>query len=64
MKVKYDKETDTLYFSFTDRKIKESHEDKPGIILDYDKDGKIVAIEVLDASKKMSNPSKVEYELA
>jgi len=64
MKVRYDKEVDVLYFSFADKKIKESHEDKPGIIIDYDKDGSIVGIEVLDASKKMKNPSKVEYELA
>ena len=49
---------------FSDKKIKESDEDKPGIILDYDKDGSIVGIEILDASKKMKFPAKVEYEVA
>lgn len=64
MKVKYDKEVDVLYISFSKNKIKESDEDKPGIILDYDKQGSIVGIEILDASKKMKNPTKVEYEIA
>jgi len=64
MKVKYDKEVDVLYIIFSDEKVKESDEDKPGIILDYDKRGAIVGIEILNASKKMKNPSKVEYEVA
>ena len=64
MKVKYDKEVDVLYIVFNEKKIKESDEDKPGIILDYDKDGLIVGIEILDASKKMKNPAIVEYEIA
>jgi uncharacterized protein YuzE len=64
MKIRYDKEVDVLYFVFSKNKIKESDEDKPGIILDYDKDGSIVGIEILDASKKMKNPTKVEYEVA
>ena len=64
MKVKYDKETDVLYIGFSEEKIKESDEGKPGIILDYDQHGAIVGIEILNASKKMKNPSKVEYEVA
>lgn len=64
MKVKYDKEVDVLYIVFSENKIKESDEDKPGIILDYDKAGAIVGIEILDASKRMKNPTKVEYEVA
>lgn len=64
MKVKYDKEVDVIYIVFSDKKIKESDEDKPGIILDYDKEGSIVGIEILDASKKMKYPAKVEYEVA
>ena len=64
MKVKYDKEVDVLYISFSKNKIKESDEDKHGIILDNDKQGSIVGIEILDASKKMKNPARVEYEIA
>ena len=64
MKVKYDKDVDVLYIVFSEKKISESDEDKPGIILDYDKSGTIVGIEILDATKKMKNPAKVEYEFA
>ena len=64
MKVKYDKEVDVLYITFSEKQIAESDEDKPGIILDYDNSGAMVGIEILDASKKMNNPAKVEYEVA
>lgn len=64
MKVKYDKEVDVLYILLSEKKIKESDEDKPGVILDYDKDGSVVGIEILNASKRMKNPAMVEYEIA
>jgi uncharacterized protein YuzE len=64
MKVKYDRETDILYLKFNSETIKESDEDKPGIIIDYSENGSIVGIEILNASKKMSSPIKVEYEIA
>ena len=64
MKVKYDKEQDILYLSFSDEAIYESDEEKKGIILDYAIDGKIVGMELLNASCKMENPAKVEYEVA
>lgn len=64
MKVKYDKEVDVLYIVFSENKIVESDEDKPGVILDYDKAGSVVGIEILDASKKMKNPTTVEYQIA
>jgi uncharacterized protein YuzE len=63
MKVKYDKEVDILYIGFSDKKVMESDEEKQGIILDYDEQGGIVGIEILQASKKMGNPAKVEYEV-
>jgi len=64
MKVKYDKSLDILYLSFSDEKVFESDEEKKGIILDYTKDGKIVGIELLNASQQVKTPAKVEYEYA
>ncbi len=64
MKVKYDKEVDVVYIKLTDLPVSESDEDKPGIILDYAKDGSIVGIEILNASKKLPQPDKFEYEIA
>jgi len=49
---------------FTDAAIQESDNDKPGIILDYDIDGNIVGMEILEASKRMQKPGSIEFEIA
>ncbi|MDD5262047.1 MAG: DUF2283 domain-containing protein [Methylacidiphilales bacterium] len=61
MKVTYDPEVDVLRILFRDAPIEESNEDKPGVILDYDKEGNIIGIEVLNASQRIENPRKVDY---
>ncbi|GJL59783.1 MAG: hypothetical protein NPIRA03_26400 [Nitrospirales bacterium] len=64
MKVKYDQEVDVLTIEFSSVPVEESDEEKPGIILDYDKDGNIVGLEILNASKRMENPRTLEYAVA
>ena len=64
MKVIYDPEVDVLRILFSDLPIEESDEEKPGVILDYDKDGNIVGLEVLQASRRIDNPRSVEYAVA
>lgn len=64
MKVTYDPQTDILRVLFSRAPIEESDQDKPGIILDYDKEGNVVGLEVLDASKRIDNPRSVEYAVA
>jgi uncharacterized protein YuzE len=64
MKLSYDKETDTLTITLSDKKIKDSDESRPGVIIDYDAKGGIVAIEILEASQRMDNPATVEFALA
>ena len=64
MKVTYDPEVDVLRITLSNTEIEESDEEKPGIILDYDKDGNIVGLEILDASKRMENPRSMEYAIA
>jgi uncharacterized protein YuzE len=49
---------------FSDSPVDESDEEKPGIILDYDKDGNIVGIEILNASRRMEDPRSLEYAVA
>lgn len=61
MKVTYDPEVDVLRIIFSNAPIEESDEDKPGVIIDYDKDGNLVGLEILEASKRMDNPRLVEY---
>jgi YD repeat-containing protein len=64
MKVTYDPQVDVVRIIFSGQPIEESDEDKPGLILDYDKDGNVVGIEILDASKRMENPRSLEYAVA
>ena len=63
MKVNYDKKTDTLSVILrNDAKVAESDEDKPGVILDYDDQGNLISLEILDASKRVSEAGKIEYQ--
>lgn len=64
MKVKYDREVDILYIRLTDKAIGESNEDYPGTIIDYDAEGMVVGIEVMNASKRMAKPGSVELKIA
>lgn len=64
MKVIYDKETDTLSIILSEGKVADSDEPQPGLILDYDKAGRLLAIELLDASEQVQAPQSVEFALA
>jgi YD repeat-containing protein len=65
MKVSYDPRTDTLSIILRDNTpVAESDEDRAGVILDYDKEGNLVSLEVLDASKRVTDARKIEYQLA
>jgi uncharacterized protein YuzE len=63
MNIKFDKATDIVYLRFSDADIAESDEEKPGIIIDYDKNGQVVGIELLDASAKIQKPGSLVYEV-
>jgi uncharacterized protein YuzE len=63
MKTTYDRQTDTLTVILRDGvRVTESDEDKPGVILDYDDRGNLVSLEVLDASQRVSEASKMEFQ--
>jgi len=64
VKVIYDKETDTLSIILRQGKVADSDEPRPGLILDYDKAGRLVSIELLDASEQVNGPQSVEFTLA
>ena len=64
MKVTYDARTDTLSVILRDNtSVAESDEGKPGIILDYDEGGNLISLEVLDASNRVSETRKIEFQM-
>ncbi len=64
MKTIYDPHTDTLTVILRDSPVVESDEDKPGIILDYDEEGNLVSLEILDASRRVTETKTVTLEVA
>lgn len=64
MKVTYDPAVDVLRIRLNGSRIDESDESHPGVILDFDTEGSIVGIEILDASKRVEQPQTYEYAVA
>jgi uncharacterized protein YuzE len=54
MKLEYDPKVDALYVRFGAAPVAESEEVAPGIILDFDAERRIVALEILDARKNVA----------
>jgi uncharacterized protein YuzE len=64
MKLVYDRDVDILTVILNEMPVEESDEVKEGIILDYDTNGNLVAMEILDASRLIAQPASVEFQLA
>lgn len=63
MKVIYDSKADTLTIILrSDTQVTKSDEDKPGVILDYDEHGNLLSLEILDASRRVTDTRKIEYQ--
>lgn len=54
MKTTYDPEVDALFVILSDHATVESAEVAPGVILDFDQDNRLVAIELLNAKAKLA----------
>jgi uncharacterized protein YuzE len=65
MIVRYSAKTDTMLVVLKENEpVDESDEKKPGIILDYDALGNLISFEILDASKRVTDTRKVDFQLA
>jgi uncharacterized protein YuzE len=53
MKVNYHPETDSLYIDLSEQPSVESREISEGVVLDYDESGKLVGIDIDNASRKV-----------
>ena len=61
MTSRYDSETDALHVRFADAPVVESEEVRPGLVLDFDAAGRIVAVEILDASEHLSLGADLQW---
>jgi len=55
---KFDRDNDALYYRLTDAAVFESEEVQPGVILDFDGDGRVIGVELLALSTR-SEPEKL-----
>lgn len=55
MDAKYDSDVDVLRINWGNAEIEESDTISEGVILDYDMEGNVMGIEILNASKKIRN---------
>ena len=62
MKITYDPETDTLTIRMIEAPIAESEEIQEGIIADYDGEGHMVGLEILNASNRVTEPQNMIFE--
>jgi uncharacterized protein YuzE len=54
MKLKIDRENDALYLRLDENEIIDSEEVQPGVILDFDKNNRVVGIEILALSTRVA----------
>ncbi|MBC7260450.1 MAG: DUF2283 domain-containing protein [Chloroflexi bacterium] len=54
MRLKVDRENDALYFRLDESTIVESEEVQPGIVLDFDAQGRVIGIEILHLSSRVA----------
>jgi len=66
MRIKLDKESDSLYFRLDENRIVESEEIRPGVILDYDENDKVIGVEFLGVSARATQDelSTMQFQTA
>jgi uncharacterized protein YuzE len=63
MKIEYDQQADAMYIRLSAGSVAESDEVRQGLVLDFDVEGQVLGIEILDVSKRTDNPREIAMEL-
>ncbi len=58
MKIEFDPVADAMYVQLAEGEVEKTEEIRPGMMLDYDKHGNVLGIEVLYVSKRSELPLK------
>ena len=52
MRISYDKDADAMYIKLVNGEFSKNREVHEGIVLDFDRDGRLLGIEILDVSTR------------
>ncbi|MCH7527883.1 MAG: DUF2283 domain-containing protein [Planctomycetes bacterium] len=63
MKLYYDPDVDALYLRLADVTVADSEEVRPGVILDFDDQDRVVAVEILNVKKHFPNADVKRLQL-
>jgi uncharacterized protein YuzE len=62
--IEYDPQVDVLTLYFSDATVEDSDEIEPGVIVDYDAEGHVIGVEILDVSKWVKQTKVVQPNVA
>ena len=63
MKIEYDQQADAMYIRLRTGAVDSSDEVRPGVVFDFDAQGRVLGIEMLDVSERTDNPRELAMEL-
>jgi uncharacterized protein YuzE len=63
MKIEYDQQADAMYIRLRTGTVAQSDEVRPGMVLDFDAQGRVLGIEMLDVSQQTDNPKELAMAL-
>jgi uncharacterized protein YuzE len=61
MKITYDKQADAMYIMLNEREVAYSEENPTGVVVDFDDNGDMVGIELLEVSKRTDSLEEMTY---
>jgi uncharacterized protein YuzE len=62
MRIKIDKDSDALYFRLDEGLIVESEEVRPGVVLDFDANDRVVGVEFLGISARATPEELANFQ--
>jgi len=63
MQVSYDPDRDVLRIVFREAPVQACGEDRPGVIVDYDRYGLVIGLEIMDASTRVEDPGTLAAQV-
>jgi uncharacterized protein YuzE len=63
MKIEYDPKADAMYIRLIAGTVVDSDEVRPGVVFDFDAQGRVLGIEMLDVSLRTDNSRELAMEL-